>query len=153
MLRDLAIHVGHRRSGGAQPLGSGLGDVGIGEQHVALGYPVAIIERGAIEQLCPRITLVCSALEPRHRRTRIAVLEQHHAKLGLGIDMAEPRSAGVPVLRLAEVDRHSATEAIGLPDVEHRVGIAPCGEWAPLAKRGGIVPAAPRFDPATDALG
>jgi hypothetical protein len=75
----------------------------------------------------------------------VAVLEQHQAECGLGVEMPFARGALEPGLRRAEVERNTATEPESLAEVERRVVVAFFRQRPPDAYGARMVAALPRM--------
>jgi len=64
-----------------------------------------------------------------------------------GVRMALQRGFAIPAFRHLQVDRHAASELIGLAQIELRVGVAGDRGLAPFVDCGLIVAAVPGIDP------
>src|SRR5205814_740801 len=100
-------------------------------QQMVLRDSVAIVERRSVNEQCARLAQLGGLLQPLETLRLVSILEQQQPQRRLGVEMPACGSTLEPGLRCREVDRNAAPEAVGLAEIEMRIGIALFGERAP----------------------
>ena len=104
----------------------GAADIGVTEHRIAL-HPVAVEQGGAGDQQGARFAAIGGALEPHQGGGAVADVEQQDAEADESDEMAGAGGAFEPLLGLATVGRHAATEAIRQGEVEGGILVALVG--------------------------
>ena len=147
--RDVLIHLRQRRGRLRQPLGIGHRHQGIGLDPV-LRHDVAV-EAGDSEKVFGTgIAAPGGILDIRQRSFAAPILEQHQAISVGGLQMPPGRRLGIERLGLRRVRRHAAPEAVGLAEIEHRIGISRRRRAFPFVHGHRVIAPAPGIDPGLD---
>ena len=119
---------------------------------MVLLHAVAIVERRAINELRPWLALFRGALQPAKSLRLIAVLKEQEPKCRLSVQVPRRGRFFEPQLRSSQVERNPASEPVGLPQIECRVGVAARGQRPPDGDGSAIVGLLPRLDARLHAL-
>ncbi len=122
---------------------------GIGAHPIERGV-IRIEVRQAENILRARIAAIRCGADHRHRLVLLAFLKQHQPVIVGSLDMAKPGCLFIELARAGIISLDPAPKAIGLRQVEQRIGIASRRGALPFSNRAGKVARRPSVDPCFD---